>query len=138
MANVYDTIDRFYQSLNEKNWDELESLFTDEAIYSDPDFEVSGVALRTKEAIKRKFIGSMGMYTEYEVVVNNMTRNENQIMVDWSANGILRPQSSPTQREQEISFSGIDYFEIEDSGKIYHLRSTWDLSEHSYGSIQKV
>ena len=132
-SNVYDVLDKFYKALHEKDRDKLETFFTKEALYDDPDLKIVGLMVRTKEAIARTLVAHMSTYSQFKIEIKNVSVKGNEAKVNWTLQGLFKAQDLI-----EKKFSGIDIFTFDNNGKIYHLRSMWNPSEHSYGRIEPV
>ena len=130
--NVYDVLDKFYEALHEKDRGKLQTFFTDEALYDDPDLKIAGLMVRTKEAIARTIVGHMSLFSKFKIDIKNVSVKGNIARVNWILQGSLKRQGLIEKKK----FSGTDIFTFDKNGKIYHLRSMWNPSEHSYGRIE--
>jgi len=130
--NLYDILDRFYQTLNEKDGEKLEGYFTDEAIYDDPDLGIVGLAVRTKSAVVRTLLAHMNSFSQLKIKIDGVLVEGNRATVTWTFQGII------TTDLIEKKFSGVDTLWFDNKGKIYQLRSKWNPSDHSYGKIEPV
>ena len=119
--------------MNEKNPEKLGTFFTNEALYDNSDLRIDGLTIRTKEAVVRLLIANLSMFSQLKIEIKNVAVKNNEAKVNWTIQGKFEPESS-----KEKKFSGIDTVNFDDEGKIYHLSSDWNHSEHSFGRIYPV
>lgn len=132
-SDLNDVLDKFYEALNERNGDRLKTFFTNDARYVDTDLKIADLTIRTKEAVARKLVVNMSKYSQFRIEIEKVSITGNKATVKWTLQGLFRPQGFVMRK-----FSGIDTFSFDNNGKIDHLSSMWNSSEHSYGTIKPV
>lgn len=90
--------------------------FAEDAIDYDP---VGGVVLEGHTAIRQFFLSIAGMFETVGLTEEFVHIVGNEVAVKWTGRGIGK-------NGHEITFEGIDLFEINAAGKIQTLRAYWN------------
>jgi steroid delta-isomerase len=95
------------------------SAFAPDAINYDP---VGGEPLRGHEAMRQFFLGISGLFDRVGLTEEFVTVAGNEVAVKWKGEGV-------SKNGKEVTFEGIDIFELNSDGLIQTLRAYWNPSE---------
>ena len=90
--------------------------FADDAVSHDP---VGGPPVKGKEALRRFYRGLGGIFKKVELTEDRVFVAGHCAAVKWTGRAVGK-------NGREVTFEGIDVFEVNDEGKIQAVHGYWD------------